>query len=265
MWKLLLAVSIGALAGCVEPPSALRVNDAPTWAPANEAVIRPGILIESPEAVCTASFLFENRSDGRAFLSTASHCFPSHVLGVAVSVGGQVIGRLRYDSFLLMEQERESDPEALMYNDFALIELSNDSRAKANAAVTFFGGPTELVPSSSIPSGARIVSYGASSLRDPAEEVGAIGTDADAQRGLFLERVSKWRSRIYEVSPGLPGDSGAPVMTASGAAVGLAVAWNDPGAPGSNEITNLDAALGYARENTDLDLRLVTAHWEAKE
>ena len=82
----------------------------------------------------------------------------------------------------------------------------------------------------------------------------------------YVARSSTWTSGAYSLPPGILGDSGSPVVSSQGEAVGVFVGIGvfspDPneGLPGEGTLSNLMAALGFMQENAGLEAELKT--WE---
>ena len=70
---LLSGVALAAAAAVVAPGSA---QAAPTWAPADEAVVHPGVQMYTDGSQCTANFVFTDAADN-VYVGYAAHCAAS--------------------------------------------------------------------------------------------------------------------------------------------------------------------------------------------
>lgn len=175
---------------------------------------RPGdaIAVDGTEGGCTLGFLFAG-SDGATYASTAGHCVLGNSeirktwpkgKGPAVSVsdgseGAGQFGRVVFAQFLPTD---DND-----WLDFALIRL--DAGVRASSTVREIGGPTGV--------------YTARDDRPVAMQFYGQGTGAsavDPSRELLAPNTSR-ATHVYAHGAATPGDSGAPVLTAAGEAVGL--------------------------------------------
>lgn len=174
--------------------------------------VRPGAVVESEVGQCTMNFLFGG-ADGRRYMGTAGHC----ILGEG-SLGGQDAGertwapgsgpvardahgnRIGEFAYAVL-----SDPK-----DFALIRL--DPGVPASAQMCHFGGPTGV---NSDRGSAPVVlnHYGAGIL---------VGEVLPARSALALGMPSADELLAHGVAS--PGDSGGPIRSADGRAVGVVVA-----------------------------------------
>ncbi|MDQ3885555.1 MAG: serine protease, partial [Actinomycetota bacterium] len=104
----------------------------PSFAPADEATVHPGVITTTEGGgSCTSNFVFTNGTD--VFLGQAAHCagtgLPTEFngcmaesvpLGTPVEVeGASQPGTLVYSSWLAMQANGETDTNACMFNDFA--------------------------------------------------------------------------------------------------------------------------------------------------
>lgn len=253
--KLTLAVVSVGTALMVAPTAAVA-----THAPAKP--IHPGVMTESPSGQCTANFVFR---DGNAtYLGQAAHCTGTGAatatngcearslpLGTKVEIdGASAPGELAYNSWLTMQAVDESDPDACAFNDFALVRIAAADLSRVDPSVPAFGGPTGLGPSSSSV-GDTVYSYGNSSLRagvaalSPKQGV-VLSTDGDG-----------WSRSVLAVTPGLPGDSGSGVLSASGKAIGVVSTLELLPRAASNGVGDLGRELDYMRRESNLAAALV--------
>ena len=108
-------------------------------APAGAAAqgeIHPGVQTFTNGAQCTANFIF--RDGGGTYIGQAAHCSGtggatetngcdsgSLPIGTSVEVTGATQpGTLVYNSWLTMQANGETNPDACQYNDFALVRLA---------------------------------------------------------------------------------------------------------------------------------------------
>lgn len=157
-----------------------------------------------------------------------------------------------------MKQNNETNDGSLcIYNDFALIKISDEDKNKVNPALTYFGGPIGLADSSSIHIHEKLLSF---------------GNSTDHYDNGYLQRKEGYVSRAQShqgwtteaAIAVIKGDSGSAVIDSSGQAVGLvkgirveAESLNGGGSPGIL-IPNLDKAMAYAREHGGIEVRLAT-------
>jgi len=87
----------------------------------------------------------------------------------------------------------------------------------------------------------RVYSYGNSSLR--------LGiTQLSPKTGVSLGTSGGgWTHPVYTVTPGIPGDSGSAMLDASGRASGVLSTIAIAPIPASNNFSDLNKALSYAR------------------
>jgi hypothetical protein len=229
------------------------------WAPAASAQVHPGVMTYTGGAQCTANFVFTNGTT--TYLGQAAHCSStggatetngcqtgSLPLGTDVDVEG-FTGKLVYNSWLAMQAAHETDANACAYNDLALIQLPAAAVAVTNPSVPFWGGPSALGAGTS--SGDEVYSYGNSSLR--------LGLSPLSPKvGLSLgDTGNGWSTKVYTVTPGIPGDSGSGFMDASGRAIGVLSTVEALPLPASNNIGNLAKEIAYAQAHGVGGLALV--------
>lgn len=265
-----LALVVAALAGCLGTAGTSGDGDlgdgpaddaddatryAPGWPSLEAAEIRPGVDVGG---VCTTNFVFASADNRTLYIGSAAHCFGDVPIGAEVSVAGiEGAGTLAYCSWATIADEdtcpASTDDEG-DDNDFALVAIDPEHRDTVHPAVLAFGGPTGLATSAS--QGDEVMSYGSSSLRDPAPD------DLDARRGYVVSH-GQWTTNFYLAGPGIPGDSGSDLMKADGTALGVLTEVVIAPTAGSNVATNIAPALEYVNQNTGMDLELVT--WEMLE
>lgn len=257
MSKLRSAVLVAATitAGLAVPSAASA------WAPAANAAIKPGNQTYTEGAQCTANFVFQNASG--VYLGQAAHCAGtggstetngcdagSLPLGTPVDIGGTKPGTLVYSSWLAMQENGETDPDACQYNDFALVKVDPDDVDDVNPSIPFWGGPTGLNTTGTT-TGAKVLSYGNSSLR-------AGITLLSPKEGLSLGATNGgWNHPVYTVTPGVPGDSGSAFLDRQGRGLGVLSTLAIAPLPASNGVSDLRLALEYARTKGGFDVALV--------
>ena len=229
----------------------------PAVAPAGAATIRPGAVTETAGAgVCTSSFVFT--SGGRTLLGQAAHCGGTGAetetdgctsstvpLGTPVTVlgaGERVTGTLAYSSWVTMQQRGERGPDACAYNDFALVELPGTAAERTNPTLPFFGGPQGVRDSGLAPGAALFGLANPGAAEERAALRPRVGTGGDDVGG-------GWGHTVYTASPGVPGESGSPLLDDTGRAVGLLSSLNVGGERESIEYTDLSRAMDYARRS----------------
>ena len=236
---------------------------APTWAPADQATITPGVQAYTDGAQCTANFVYTD-GVGNVYVGYAAHCAGlgaatdtngcdagSLPLGTKVDFvrGGSLVtsgervggGTLAYSSWLTMQQRGETDENACAYNDLALVKVDPADVAKVNPSIPFWGGPTGI-DTDGTGAGETVYSYGNSSLRGGIEALSpkqglSLGTEGDG-----------WSHPVYTVSPGVPGDSGSAFLNADGAALGTLSTLAIAPLAGSNGVGDLSHELSYAQQ-----------------
>jgi hypothetical protein len=136
--------------------SAVLPSVAIAWTPVGQATVHPGVQVFTDGAQCTSNFVFEGGAE--VFLGQAAHCSgtggqtetdgctsPSLPLGTPVEItGASRPGTLVYNSWLAMQADGETDPDACAYNDFALIRVDPVDVAEVNPSIPGFGGPTGI-------------------------------------------------------------------------------------------------------------------------
>jgi hypothetical protein len=217
--------------------------------------VHPGVVtVTAGGGSCTADFVF---TDGdRVLLGQAAHCAGTGEstdtdgcdagtapLDTAVTIHGSDgrdrTGTMVYSSWVAMQADHETDPDLCAYNDFALVELTRRDAADVNPSVPFFGGPTGL-SDGDLPAGARVLTYGNSTVR--------LGVEAlRPKTGVNIRPVGGGNGHeVHTITPGIPGDSGSGFLTADGDAVGVLSTLNLAPLPVSNTITDLARAMRYA-------------------
>jgi len=234
--------------------SAVLPSVAIAWAPVGQATVHPGVQVFTAGAQCTSNFVFGEGPE--VFLGQAAHCSgtggqtetdgctsASLPLGTPVEISGASRpGTLVYNSWLAMQADGESDPDACAYNDFALIRVDPVDVAEVNPSVPGFGGPAGV--GSSGGTGATVYSYGNSELR------GGISKLSPKQGVVVQEEGNGWSRGVVTLTPGIPGDSGSGFLNASGAAFGVLSTLQLAPLAGSNGVGDLGKELSYMRTHS---------------
>jgi hypothetical protein len=247
-----LAVLVCAFAvACVAPAAA---NAAPTWAPASNAPVHPGVMTFTEGAQCTANFVFYDASD--VYIGQAAHCSGTGTatetdgcdsgslpVGTAVEVdGASQPGTLVYNSWLTMQAKGETDPDTCAYNDFALVRLNPADAGKVNPSIPHWGGPNKVGATTALRD--KVYSYGNSSLRQGISQLSpkegySLGDDAGG-----------WTHTVYTLTPGIPGDSGSAFLSKDGAALGVLSTVAIAPITGSNGVGDVAKELAYMKANS---------------
>lgn len=270
--RLGLALVVGLLASLLAAPSAPGASAA-SWAPADEAAIRPGVQMYTRGAQCTGNFVFRDGL-GRVYVGYAAHCAGTGAAtetdgcdadslplgtkvrfaeGGSLAGGGTTVGYgvLAYSSWLTMQRLGTRDENGCLYNDFALVLLTPGAAARVNPTVPFWGGPVGLDIDGTDP-GEDVYSYGSSSLRAGA------GVLAPKQGYSLGTAGGGWTHPVYTLTPGVPGDSGSAFLDGAGRAVGVLSTLAIAPLAGSNGVGDLRRQLRFARLHSGIaELRLV--------
>jgi hypothetical protein len=254
-------------------PVTPAAETASPWAPAATARIHPGVQMYTKGAQCTANFVYTD-SLNRVYVGYAAHCAglgeatdtngcntKSVPLGTAVrfAEGGTPFsagttlgyGKLIYSSWIAMHKLGEKRADVCAYNDLALVRLNATAAKSVNPSVPFWGGPV-AVDTDGTPAGARVYTYGDSSLR---AGISLLGPKLGVSLG---SSAHGWTTDVYTVTPGIPGDSGSGMMDGQGRAMGVLSTLALAPLPGANGVGDLSRELRYARAHSVIDgLRLV--------
>lgn len=274
MYRLALLLLLIPLSGCLSEVGeglGLSERDPDPWVQPElaEATIRPGAALGG--GGCTGNFLFLDDDGATVYIGTAAHCvsddlaedeatdshgcdedryLPAEPGTVAVRVeGANEPAVLAYNSWYTMQERRDASDTECQFNDFALLRLSPADAARAHPAMWSFGGPTGDATDEA--AGDVIFTHGATSLRPDVEAL-------DARRGVIAS-AGTWSHGTFQLTPGLPGDSGSPVVRDDGQAIGILVTLQVSPLPLSNGITDLGQALAYANGPGGMDVTLLTA------
>lgn len=263
-WFGLLAVVGLTAAGSVgAAASATPAVAAPAWAPAATGSIHPGVQLFTNGAECTANFVFADANG--TYIGQAAHCAGtgsstetngctagSLPLGTPVTItGASRPGTLVYSSWLTMQADHETDPNACAYNDISIVKIDPADVAKVNASIPNYGGPTGVGPSTT--AGQVVYSYGNSELR------GGISL-LSPKTGVSLSDLGGgWSHEVYTLTPGIPGDSGSAFLNSNGQAIGVLSTLALAPLPLSNNVSDLGHMLAYLHTHSSFTgLQLVT-------
>lgn len=262
------------LAGCMgqpsnETPPVTPTTEEPspqerrlTWANASEAIIRPGVDIS--DGSCTANFIFRSPSNDTVYIGTAAHCFDNagpnndtstELNETVILAAGEAEGRLAFMG------ARYPDLTENRSRDFALVQIFPQYHDVVYPGMYAYDGPTGIADDVAV--GDTVWTFGNSTFRDDVDGLDARdGTITDARWG-------DGHVRAMFRPPSLPGDSGSPVVTSDGRAVGTLVTFDffhltvprndDLPSAGSNGIGWLPWSLKHVRDTSDLEPILVTA------
>ena len=190
----------------IEVPAAAPVGASPCPG------VRPGAFVRTDKGACSLNFLFRG-ADGRRYIGTAGHC----ILGES-QLGGEDVGEETWAAGTGPEA-RDSQGNrigefayAVLQDpkDFALIRLDED--VPASAQMCHFGGPTGTnADRASLPT--LFHHYGNGLL---------VGDVLPARSALALGTPSP--DHVQAVGVVVPGDSGGPMISPDGRALGVVVA-----------------------------------------
>lgn len=225
---------------------------APAWAPVATATITPGVQTVSDGNQCTANFVFYDATS--IYIGQAAHCTSSDAAtatdgcearlnpGVrTVTIQGATKpGKMVYSSWSTMQARGETNEDACLYNDFALVRLDPADHGRVNPSVPFWGGPATQTASTA--TGQRVYSYGNSQFW--------LGVRSLQPHEGFTITSNGWSHKVYSAPPGIPGDSGSAYLDAGGRALGVLSTVELTPLTASNNVTDLGRALAYMRTHT---------------
>jgi hypothetical protein len=233
------------------------------WPDPDGAAIRPGARVVVGHLACTANFLFRSPDNLTLYIGVAAHCFgldPSTAVttGTTATVGGiKAAGKVVYNGWKFDSSDM---------NDFGLIQLSNTPsvRNEVNPAVMYYGGPTALGSTDAVALSDAVMVYGNSIQRDE-------DSPQNPRDGTVLTHLGDLLGVVTQY-PGMPGDSGAGLMTADGKAIGVLSTGVIPdiGPTGIlqstagvlNNYVELDTALAAMGHNAPSLAKLQLVTWE---
>ncbi|MDX6600970.1 MAG: hypothetical protein QOF13_172 [Solirubrobacterales bacterium] len=234
--------------------TAISPSLAAAWAPIGQATVHPGVQVFTEGAQCTSNFVYQDSS--AVYLGQAAHCSGtggqtetngctsgSLPLGTPVQVSGaSKPGTLVYNSWLTMQANGETGPDACAYNDLALVKLDPADVGKVNPSVPGFGGPTGIGSVGDL--GSTVYSYGNSELR------GGV-TKLSPKQGIVVQNEGNgWSHVVVTLTPGIPGDSGSGFMNGTGGAIGVLSTLQLAPLPGTNGVGDLAKELAYMHANS---------------
>ncbi len=271
--RLLVAAAALTTAATLTAPSGAPAEAAARWAPADQALITPGVQMYTDGAQCTANFVFTD-ADRRVYVGYAAHCAGTGAAtdtdgckaeslplgtkvrfarGGSLAGGGETVGRGRrvYSSWLTMQRRGTTNANACAFHDFALVRVGAKHVGKVNPTVPFWGGPVGL-RTEGTGVGDEVYSFGNSSLRSGIEELAPkVGTSLGSWAG-------GWSHDVYTASPGVPGDSGSAFLDADGRAMGTLSTLALAPYAASNGVSDLAHELRFAKRHSGIErLRLV--------
>lgn len=233
------------------------------WAPIEDAVIRPGVKIHKESGGCTTNFVFEGATDASLYIGTAAHCLEGYAVGTILTLAGvSNAARLAYCSWGTLKTNDtsgcpfppDSSLDDSLDNDFALLEIRPDLRPLVHPALRHWGGPTGLAGAPVV--GTGVMMYGNSGLRDGFQD--HIPDPADPIDGKVAHPgFNEWETYL-QISGGIQGDSGAPVITHDGKALGVLRSLEECGEGVWQTITDLAPALNFLAEHNVLAVELAT-------
>lgn len=256
--RLLILVALAALVLLATPVTAGAAT--PAWAPVDSAAIRPGAATLTDHAICTANFVFHDNA-GNVYLGQAAHCSSnddagsldgclnnSLPLGTPVRIAGATRpGTLAYNSWIAMDQRRETDFNQCNYNDFALVKLDPADHGLVNPSLRFSGGPTGLVQN--VIDDSRVFGFG-SNISDT-------GVQPHAKSGRSLRQGAGGLAHVVQLGPpGISGDSGSGLVDEQGRAFGVLSTYSPRRQ--INGAGNLSRMLDYMRGSGFPDVTLAT-------
>lgn len=232
--------------------------------PTASHTIRPGILSEK----CTTNFIFHHLHL-RYFIGSAAHCVDKDAnggsceatqsrIGDSEALEFGVTGTHAYSSWTSMNRLGVGAGNECDGNDFALIEIDpadwNKIHPKSHGVVghvTGLGDCRDLPGglAGTTPTGADVVAYGRSNIRGGVVVQWQPDHPADDKEGNLMAADNGGLScYVYLATPGVPGDSGGPLSTPDGQALGAASTITLYPTAGSNHYTNIAAALEKMRD-----------------
>ena len=250
--RLLVALSLVTMVVLAGIGVAPQSGAASRWASVPVATIHPGVQTVTPIGQCTANFVYFQGAD--VYIGQAAHCAGTGAdtdtdgcstgslpLGTPVQIEGATKpGVMVYSSWIAMKAAHEQDPATCAFNDFALVRVDPADRARVNPTVPFWGGPVGISRTGTYPL-EPVYSFGNSSLRQ--------GIDLfKPKKGIsFGDDFGGWTHLAYQLLPGIPGDSGSPLLDSHGRAVGILSTIDLFPSTGGNSFADADKTLLYAR------------------
>jgi hypothetical protein len=277
-----------------EPEPEVEPGPKPVWGDPELAPIYPGVYASTDRTSCTTNFLFTSPDHHRIFIGMAAHCFGGEgrapcdaSAGMPVAPGVAVrfyvefgttdvipvthnvefhnlTGVLVYNSWYTQRVllDEPGAPECTRLNDFALVELPLEAQGLMTPVWRHFGiAANRILEPGEINVGDPVIGYGHSHNWLGVEPL--YPKHGVVTRGPFEEN-GHWNFVPAVVPHGIFGDSGSPVMSPGGGAMGvmvlLAALPNNQGEPAfGNSSVTLHTALAYMEEHTSLRVVLAQA------
>lgn len=197
--------------------------------------IQPGAQMTNG---CTMNFIFRD-AQGNLYLGTAGHCTG----GVGSTIGivgvGNNVATVVYDGY----------PGPI---DFALARISPAFHARVDPTMCHWGGPSAVNDAPQRGQTTHIYGFGS---------IYGQGPETRPRPGVVYSAGS---SEVTYIGAAQPGDSGSPLVSGDGKALGVHVRSSlSVGSirvdPSQKFATRVDAAILRAEQGTGLDLELVTS------
>jgi Tol biopolymer transport system component len=237
-----------ALALCIGVTSVAVPASAHHYSP-----IQPGgpMLLESDPngGVASANFVFRDRRTRSLYIGTAAHVTRGLGAGTEVPVEGVgKVGRLVYSREGLNTFSRQ---------DFALVKIDPRRTKKVDPAVRTWGGPTGVAEPRTLLPGTMTYQYGQGAVfrhtqptRAKAGPLSRIIDDEWGWMGWYL--LTNWS---------FGGDSGSPILTADGKALGVTITLAAPYGESGWSMGPTLALIMQELRLVGFDVELVTAPW----
>jgi hypothetical protein len=166
--------------------------------------------------------------------------------------GASKPGTLVYNSWITMQQKGVTDANLCQFNDLALVRIDPSDVGKVNPSVPHWGGPTGI-NGSGLSLGQLLYSYGNSELR---AGITLLSPKTGISNG---DDGAGWSHGTTMLLPGIPGDSGSPLLDSSGQATGV-LSTLGIGIPSgaTNNFGDVGRELSYANANGGLSVTLAT-------
>lgn len=226
---LIVALIVAALAPGLSPVAAHH-----------HAVIQPGANMVEPYG-CTLNFVFED-AGGDLYIGTAGHCVDEegqqvHVDGIADAIG-EVAWRDYWD---------------INDIDIALVDIYDAKEDLVDPSVRYWGGPTGVAAQDETGPGTSVIHYGYG--------IGYGASETTRPRAGAL--VTQDEKAYCADTPVIYGDSGSPVMTGDGQALGIVARLGVYCLPQTTlEGPTVPRIIDQAKIQKGLDLSLVTTPLE---
>ncbi len=225
-----------------------------TWP--EDPAIHPGMRLYASYgghySQCTAGFMFASPDNATLYLSLSAHCLHSEgTIKLGDPIYGAVPNGLRRPIGTVVFDGWQKGDETIV-RDFALVALSNREGVRDNAspAVEHWGGPLGVANSQLAIPGTRVAAYGNSMGRaDPAGNP-SLGRIVETLQGDVQVKLDR---------DAIQGDSGGPVLTWDGRALGILsherTLGDLLGDTQTQLFTPLDVAIRMVRQEGSADVR----------